>query len=194
MRTRMIIAATVVALFALPGALSAQAADPLSIANAWNDALNADDIDGALSYLADDAVLTYIPPTPGTSGVLTGKAEIRGWYEAIVKAHGAGTLSDCTLKGETVTCTDSYTDDDLKAMGVGTIVGQWAAVVREGKILSYIFTMSAESLAKLGPPPGALPATGGPGAAGLLPLWIGLSGFLVGLGGLGLRCMRNRAA
>ena len=89
MKTCMILVAAFVALFALPGALSAQAADPLSIANAWNDALNAGDIDTALSYLADDAVLTFIPPTPGTTGVLTGKEQIRGWYEAIVKAHGS---------------------------------------------------------------------------------------------------------
>ncbi len=194
MKTRMIIAATVVALFALPGALNAQAANPVSIANAWNDALNAGDIDAALSYLADDAVLTYIPPTPGTSGVLTGKEEIRSWYETIVAAHGVGTLSECRLDGETLTCTDTYTDDDIKAMGVDSIVGEWVAVVREGKIQSYTFTMSAESLAKLGPPPGTLAETGEPGAAGRLPLWLGLSGLLTGLGGMGLRRIRDRAA
>jgi len=189
MKTCMILVAAFVALFALPGALGAQAADPLSIANAWNDALNAGDIDTALSYLADDAVLTFIPPTPGTTGVLTGKEQIRGWYEAIVAAHGFATLSDCKLDGETLTCTDTYTDDDFKAMGVGSIVAEWVAVVREGKIQSYTFTMSAESLAKLSPPPATLAQTGGAGAAAVLPLWLGLGGLLVGVGGLGLRRM-----
>jgi len=192
MKTRIILTAAFVALFALPGVLGAQAADPLTIANAWNDALNAGDIDGALAYLADEAVLTFIPPTPGTSGVLTGKGEIRAWYEAVVAAHGVGTLSDCQVDGETLTCTDTYTDDDFAAMGVGSIVGEWVAVVRDGKIQSYTFTMSAESLAKLGPPPGALPATGGPGMAALLPLWVGIGGALIGLGGLGLRRVRSR--
>jgi hypothetical protein len=125
---------------------------------------------------------------------LTGKEEIRAWYESIVKANGVGTLTDCTVEGEVVTCTDTYTDDDLKAMGADALVAEWAAVVRDGKIQSYTFTMSQESLAKLGFPPGALLATGGPGAAGLLPLWLGLGGLLAGLGGAGLRRMRKHAA
>lgn len=194
MKMRTMLLTTLVVLFALPNTLSAQGTDPLSVANAWNDALNAGDIDVALSYLADAAVLTYVPPTPGTSGVLTGKEEIRAWYESIVKANGVGALTDCKVEGETVTCTDTYTDDGLKAMGVDVLVAEWVAVVRDGKIQSYTFTMSEESLAKLGPPPGALPETGGASPASLLPLWLCLCGLLIGLGGAGLRCLRRRAA
>jgi len=66
------------------------------------------------------------------------------------------------------------------------------AVVREGKIQSYIFTMSPESLAKLGPPPEALPQTGGPGKAAELSLGLGLGGLLAAAAGLGLRRLTRR--
>ena len=94
MKAGMVTVMVSVVLLALPGVLCAQESNPLSVVNAWVVALNAGDIDGALSYVADDAVVTIVPPAPGTSGVFTGKEEIRGWYEPIVGEHGVTTLSD----------------------------------------------------------------------------------------------------
>jgi len=48
----------VLAILMLPGALYAQETDPLTIVNSWLEALNAGDVDAALSYLADDAQIT----------------------------------------------------------------------------------------------------------------------------------------
>jgi ketosteroid isomerase-like protein len=192
MRTRWIVGIALSLTLALPLALYAQAADPLSVVEAWVTALNAHDIDSALSYLADDAVVTIVPPAPGTSGVFTGPEEIRGWYQGQAVGNATTTLSGCQVEGETVTCTDTYVDDGLQAMGVDFIDGAYVAVVREGKIQSYIFTMSPESLAKLGPPPEALPQTGGPGMAAELPLVLGLGGLLVAGAGLGLRWLVRR--
>lgn len=62
------------------------------------------------------------------------------------------------MNGETVTCLDKYEDEGLKAMGVDFIEGEWAAVFRDGKIQSYTFTMTPESLAKFPPPPEPTPA------------------------------------
>ena len=92
-----------VVLLALPVVLYAQESDPMSIINAWVEALNSGDIDAAMSYLADDAVVQILPPAPGTSGVFSGKGEIRGWYETVVGQHGMTALSDCQIDGEIVT-------------------------------------------------------------------------------------------
>lgn len=175
MKKSVIAVTVVVVMLALPVVLYAQETDPLAIVNSWLEALNAGDVDAALSYLADDAQIT-------SDQVYTGKEEIRGWYEAQVGANGVSTLSDCQVDGETVTCISSYTDDGLQAMGVDFLEGELVLVVRDGKIQSYTFTMSPESLAKLPPPPETLAETGGGSLAAYH--WVMALGGLVVAGGL----------
>jgi len=123
------------------------------IVDAWQEDLNKGDIEAALSYLADDVVVSITPPGPDGDGVYEGKDEVRGWYETIVAGKGAGTLSDCQADVDTFTCVSSYSDEGLKSIGVDFIEGSWVAVVHDGKIQSYTFTISPESLAKFPPPP-----------------------------------------
>jgi ketosteroid isomerase-like protein len=186
MKARMIAVMMLAVLLALPVALYAQEPDPMSTISAWVEALNAGDIDGALSYLADDAVVQILPPAPGTSGVFTGKEEVRGWYEAVVGQNGVTTLSDCQIEGETVTCVNTYAEDSFRSLGIDSVVGEWVAVVREGKLQSYTFTMSEESLAALmvAMTPPVMPETGGLA----LPIYamVAILGGLIGVSGLGL--------
>ena len=191
MKMRIVALMALVAMLALPLAVFAQETDPMSVVNAWHDALNGYDIDAALSYLADGAEVTIVPPLDGGSGVYSGKEEIRGLYEGFVAANFSCALSDCQVDGETVTCIDTYTDDGLKAMGVDFIEGEWVAAVREGKIQSYTYTISAESLAKFPPPPEAVPVTGG-GALPNYALVIAL-GALTLAGGLVVQWLGRRS-
>jgi hypothetical protein len=190
MKARMVAVMVFVVLLALPGTLCAQETDPMSVIDAWVAALNAGDIDGALSYLADDTVVTIVPPAPGTSGVYTGKGEIRGWYEGTVGEHGVTTLSDCQVDGETVTCVNTYCGDSFTSMGLDSVVAEWVAVVRDGKLHSYTWTMSDESLAALmaAMPPQAMPVTGGTA----VPLYdiVAVLGGLMCIGGLSLGVLR----
>jgi ketosteroid isomerase-like protein len=190
MKARLVAVVVSVVLLALPGALFAQEPDPMSIVNAWVAALNAGDIDGALSFVADGAVVTIVPPQPGTSGVFTGKEEIRGWYETIVGEHGMTTLSDCQVDGETVTCVNTYAADSITAMGLDSLVADWVAVVRDGKLQSYSWTITEESLAELmaAMPPQAMPVTGGT----VVPFdaVVAALGGLMCAGGLGLGVLR----
>lgn len=185
MKTRTVTLVTLVVVLALPLAVYAQETDPLSVVNGWHDALNAYDIDAALSYFADDAVITFVPPLEG-SGVYSGKDEIRALYEGFVAANFDCTLTDCQVDGETVTCINTYTDDDLQAMGVDFIEGEWVGIVREGKIQSYTYNISEESLAKFP----AMPETGGLALSGVA-LLMAVGGLAV-LGGLSLRRHRSR--
>jgi ketosteroid isomerase-like protein len=188
----MIVMTVFVVLIGLPGALCAQESDPMSIIDAWVADLNAGDIDAALSYLADDAVVTIVPPAPGTSGVYAGKGEIRGWYEGIVGEHGVTTLSDCQVDGETVTCVNIYTGDSFTSMGIDSVVAEWVAVVRDGKLQSYSWTMTDESLAALmaAMPPQAMPVTGGT-AVPLYAVAAALGGLMC-TGGLRLGVLRRQ--
>lgn len=135
---------------------------PEEIAEAWANALAEGKIEEALSYLTADAVVSIVPPEADGDGVYHGHVEIRGWYESIIVAHGVGTLSECKLSGDTMTCLDSYSDDGLKALGVDYIEGEWVAVIQDGKINSYTFTITPESLAKFPAPPEAPTSTPAP--------------------------------
>ena len=127
--------------------------DPLSLVNAWAQALNDGDVDKALSYLTEDAVVTIVPAPPGGNGIFTGQEQIQAWYQAIARAHGIGKMANCKVAGDQVTCLDTYTDDDFTAMGVDFIQGEWVATLENGKFKGYTMTMTPESLAKLAPPP-----------------------------------------
>jgi len=133
--------------------LTACGPTPQSVANSWQEALNKGDIDAALSYLAEDAVVKISPAGPEGDAILTGHAEIRGWYETLTAGKGVTTLSNCKVNGETITCLDTYIDEGLKSMGVDFIEGEWVATINDGKIQSYTFTASPASLAKFPPPP-----------------------------------------
>jgi hypothetical protein len=126
---------------------------PLDIINAWQESLNKGDVEAALSYLAEDIVANITPPGPDGDGIYEGKGEVRGWYETIVAGKGSGAMSNCQSNGDTYTCVSTYSDDGLKSMGVDFIEGDWVVVVHNGKIQSYTFTISPESLAKFPPPP-----------------------------------------
>jgi hypothetical protein len=132
--------------------LTACSPAPREVVNSWQEAMNAGDMDKALSYLAEDAVVTIIPAMEG-DGVYNGHTEIRGWYEPLLASKGVTTLSGCNVDVETVTCLDTYTDEGLKSMGVDFIEGEFVAVVRDGKIQSYTLTIRPDSLAKFPPPP-----------------------------------------
>jgi ketosteroid isomerase-like protein len=186
MKARLFVVTVSVVLLALPVALYAQEPDPVSTINAWVEALNAGDIDSALSCLADDAVVQIVPAAPGTSGIFTGKGEVRGWYETIVGQHGVTALSDCQVDGETVTCVNNYAEDSFRSLGIDSVVGEWVAVVRDGKLQSYTFTMSDESLAALMAAmiPPVMPQTGG--SACPTSAAVAILGGLIGISGLGL--------
>lgn len=138
--------------------LTACGPKPQDIVDAWQEDLNKGDIEAALSHLADNVVVSITPPGPGEDGVYEGQDEVRGWYETIVAGKGVGALNDCQVDGDTYTCVSNYTDEGLKSIGVDFIEGSWVAVVHDGKIQSYTFTISPESLAKFPPPPTATPA------------------------------------
>ena len=182
-------ALTVVALMlALPGAIHAQEADPLSMITAWHDAMNAYNADAALAFLADDAYIQLVPPPmEGHDGVFRGKEEIRAWWENLYSLNSASTVSNCQVDGETVACLLNYTDDGLTALGLDSIDNDFVVIVQDGKIQTYTATMTDESLAALmaAMPPQAMPETGG-NAFPISAVVVALGGLAV-TGGLGMR-------
>ena len=107
---------TAIALGALlisPLWVSAQGTDPESVIRAIIDAQNAKNIDAALALIADDTVITLIPPPPDSTGVFTGKEEIRGWWEAWIAGNGHTELSNFQVTGDNATYNDHNKQGEL---------------------------------------------------------------------------------
>jgi ketosteroid isomerase-like protein len=93
-------------------------------------ALNAGDVEGALAFLADDAVVQIIPPPePAGDGLFTGKEEIRGWYEFQAEGNSSNELSHVHINGDQVTALIRFSDEGLKQMGVDFLDNEWVATV-----------------------------------------------------------------
>lgn len=192
MKTHLIATVAFVVMLALPAALYAQETNPMSVVEAWNDAMNAGDADAALASLADDAFIKLVPPPiEGHDGIFRGKGEIRTWWEGLYALNGASTLSNCQGDGETVTCNLTYTDDQLQSIGVASIDNEFVVIVRDGKIQTYTATVTPESLAKLQAAMVVLPESGGV-AFPTYALIMGL-GSLAIVGGLVLGLLRRRS-
>jgi hypothetical protein len=177
-------AITVVALMlALPGTLLAQESDPEAVARAVYEAMNAGDVETALSYYSDDAVLSL-----GAFGSYSGKEALRAQFEHEVSLNASWELSDFQVEGDTVTFKSRYTSDDMRALGV-TLEGTEAITIQDGKITTDTWTVTEESLAALQAAMAALPETGGE----VVPLHVVVTalGGLAVTGGLGVELLRR---
>jgi ketosteroid isomerase-like protein len=187
MKTKMIVMILLVVMIGLPTGLYAQDTDPESVAGALVEALVAKDIDAAMALLADDAVVTVIPPPNGTSGVFTGKEEIRAWYELLVSWNFRAEISSFQVEGDRATWTTKAWADPFEPLGILPLEYHAEGVFRDGKIASYTDTMTEDSVTRLTAAMAALPVTGGAQSGSGLLLWLGAAALLLGSLGGGLR-------
>lgn len=185
MRTRMTLLVALVVLLALPMALYAQETDPEAVVTAAYEAINAGDVEGALAYYADDAVVNIVP-----FSTHTGTEEIRAYFEGNAALNAKLEYENLQVEGDTVTGTVWYTDDDLRALGLN-LEGIEELTVQDGKIVAATWTATEETMAALQAAMAALPETGG-GALPIQALVIALGGLSVA-GGWAVASLRRRS-
>jgi hypothetical protein len=104
MKTHLIAITTLVVMLALPVALYAQETDPAAVVMAIVEPLNAGDIDAAMAFFADDAVVKLVPAIPPDSpDTFTGAEEIRAWFEELVAMNFEIHIEILQVEGDTVT-------------------------------------------------------------------------------------------
>jgi len=181
----------------VPGAAAQpapQASDPAAIADAY--LADAADPDAQRNLLTDDATLRIVPPPPGTTGVWSGKDQVREFLEFGRGQNGHEELvGSWHVSGDIVTGTVMVTVNDFRQWGVGVVQHQFEFVVQDGKVKSWTGIMAeferprvqaaAQAYAAAHPAPAApgMPSTGAPLV--LLPLL--LMGTLLLLLGAALR-------
>lgn len=137
--------ALLLAVMTVSGSVAAQEsppADPASVIKAVYAAIEARDLDAAAGLLADDMVLTLIPPPPGLDGVFIGKEAVRGWYEGLAEGNGRFEIVDVTVSGNRATSKLKFWDDSFVAMGIAPAEFDGVNIAQNGKLKSatWIFT------------------------------------------------------
>ncbi len=107
------------------------------------------DIEAALNLLSEDAVVTVKPAPPGTSGVWTGKADIRGWLQLNKQQNvKRETVGSPQVEGSKVTSSIILTNKIYDSLGVGAFKFTTEVVVENGKIKSFLSMMTQAELAR----------------------------------------------
>lgn len=165
----------------------AQASDPMEVFNGLHAAVNAHDLDGALAFFAPDAVVEFTNQPP--PNVHRGTEAIRTWLAGDIAQNIQVTTRNVQVAGDRLSWDASVVVDDVRPLGF-SLDGSVEALIQGGKIMSFAFTLSEETLAKLAsatPQPQTLPQTGG----ALTPVWWLLGVAALSSCGLGLALRRR---
>jgi len=115
-------------------AATSQPTDPAAVMDAYTAAINAGDVEKALSFVADEAV--YNRP----SGQFKGKAEIRKFVQDLVTRKSRVELvGERKVQGERVTWVSHVTQIDPQNPNAPptTIMNNSESIVRNGKIVTH---------------------------------------------------------
>ncbi len=119
-------------------------AKPDDVALQLVEAVNAQDLEGALALFADDAVVTSVSPEP-----FNGKAEIQGWLEEMFADNFHLEAEIVEVNEDMVIEHDTMTMDSMKFLGIETLTGTSEVTVVDGKIKTINISFSDETLADL---------------------------------------------
>ena len=140
MRSKALIALAAVLVLALVGSVTAQIAFE-EIIMARDEAMNAEDIDTAVSFYADDATYTVIFGPDEEPLVLTGKDAI---HERLAGFVGGNVHYDATVMaviGDTARAFCTWAIDGLRSDGFDHIEQFEEFVFEDGKIVAHTMTV-----------------------------------------------------
>lgn len=108
------------------------------------EAVNAQDLEGALALFTEDALVTSVSPEP-----FNGKAEIQGWLEGMFADNFHLDVEIQEIEGNRVIERETMTMDSMSFYGIDTLTGISEITVEGGKVKSLNFTFCDETLAEL---------------------------------------------
>jgi ketosteroid isomerase-like protein len=132
----------------------AAAQDPLTVAEAYRDAVNRQDREAALALYADDAVVTAPPASEGGDvRVRRGRDAIRELFWPTSRPPAPSfrvDIVDARVEGDTATVSVLVHSDANRALGFTEgIPNEGTFVVRDGKIVAFTITQRPEILARV---------------------------------------------
>lgn len=130
-------------LVASSGLAPAQESDPVSVLKSLFEARNAADSGAALALFADDGVIINVVGVK-----FAGRDDIAKFLQGAGAHEGRYYLEGARAAGDTATWTDLVTNPVYEKLGVAPVQVAGEAVIRDGKIRSFVTHYPASSLAK----------------------------------------------
>ena len=118
----------------------------ISVFDGFNAAVNAHDVDKAISFFADDAVASFPNNQPEPTR-FAGKDELRTWIETDAANNIHVEASGEKTSGDTITATVKLTEDDLPLDFA--LEGTVEATIQDGKIQTFTYTLSDATIEQL---------------------------------------------
>jgi ketosteroid isomerase-like protein len=129
--------------------VAAQETDPAAVIKAVYDAVAAKDIDSAMALVADDMVLTILPPPRAKpSGTFVGKEEIRNWFEGLAEGNGRAEFSDVTVSGTAATWKARWWGTDFVRLGIAPAEFEGVNIARGGLLRAATWILTEEFQAR----------------------------------------------
>jgi hypothetical protein len=121
------------------------------IIEAMVERMNAGDVEGSLVYFADDAVAYVIGLPPTGMEVYAGKEQIRALWQDSVANHFQWETEVTSAGGDIVNVKAKTWHDFTRQLGVAPLEYIDVYEVKDGKIITYGTTITAEALARFMP-------------------------------------------
>ena len=144
-----VLALVAAVLLGSPAEVTAQVPDARTVVDTWITVQNAHDLDGALALFTDDGVIRIVPAPPGTSGVWSGKQQLRevlqSWFADNLRIE----TTNVQVTEDRVTWFTRVWFDSWITLGVAPIDNNSEAIVQGGKLKSFTANITPEGAAKL---------------------------------------------
>ncbi|MDQ6695709.1 MAG: nuclear transport factor 2 family protein [Chloroflexota bacterium] len=141
---------TVTIFFVLPLRTRAQAIDPVAIATAWVTAVSLHDVETALSFLGDDAYVTFVLPGDAGNNVYEGKDQVRQLLQGyILDNRDVSLIQTPEVVNGTTTWVERHSANSLGQSGVDSVDIRADAIIQDGKIKSLLYELTDASAAKV---------------------------------------------
>ena len=124
-----------------------QQSDAVAVVTAFDAAVNAGRLEQALALLSTDAVAEF--PGQPEPNRFSGAGQIRSWLQSDISEGIRVEASGRVAQGERVTWTGLMSLAAWREQGIAPVEGHAEAIVRNGRIVSFSYAVSPESLARL---------------------------------------------
>jgi hypothetical protein len=111
--------------------------------------INAGDVERALTYWENDAIVRLFGVPIGMRNIYCGKEQVRGWLTELVAQHHQMQAKVIKVQGNTVTTRTQIWDDLTRRLGITPVEAIEVYIVEGGKITSLTRMISPESKIRL---------------------------------------------
>ena len=118
------------------------------IKNEFDGIWNTDNLEAVMQRFAEDAVVTTVPSLPGAPATFRGKAEVKGFVQALIGGFHVDS-KNFGANGDKVTWFATVSSNSVRSMGVSSMDANCEAIIVNNKVKSFLVTFTPETLAQL---------------------------------------------